>query len=324
MLEKRRSENHLVNFHYSCALSKKYSQYSFWFGNFGEYNNIKYCKNYIQVYVYRWITNFLLKRFSFFFVIFLYKSSYFLKFVESGFFEYLNYHFLLSFYYNCFTFDLKGKQNIKIFVRSYFRIFFKSRLEKDILILVSKLINEIFLNSLIRPLKDIEIYGALSKLNDKASCSIITDEEKKLFYFTRLINNSYYEFIFTDFNCFYIINSSYCSKNFKVHLKSTKISKLTMEESFISFPRNTLKAFNNDFNYPVKFFEVLNKFIVEEKKIGLCLYQNSNFFFEKSLSGNLLLFKKSFKSCKFLFKTFNICFVKFKYKRFKRVKSYFR
>lgn len=330
MLKKRRSENDLVNLYYSCILFKKYFQYNLWFGSFGEYDNIKYCNKYIQIYVYCWINIFLLQRFSLSLVIFLYKSFCFIKFVESGFFNYLNYHFLLSFYNNCFTFDLKGKQRIKVFVKFYFYIFLKSRLEKDILTLVTKVINDYFLyvlvKHLIKRLKDTEIYTVRSRLNNKALCQIITGGNKKkyyfigLFYFNSLIKNGYYESDLINFSRFYV-NYCYGFKNFnnnktlKFHFKSTKISKLITEEVFIGFPRNTLYRFNKDIIYLVRSFENLNRFTIYQKKIGL--YKKPRIFFDKSTYQKLSVFKKPFKNCKLVlvFKTFNNCFVKYKFKR---------
>lgn len=144
MLKKKRSYDiNLVDFYSNCLLFNKYCQYNLWFGNFGEYNNIKYCKNYTQKYIYYWVHIFLLERFNLSFVIFLYKSPYFTKFVKSGFFKYLDYHFLLSLYKNSLTFDSKDKQKVKFFVKFYFQNFLKERIEKDLLILIIKGTNEI-------------------------------------------------------------------------------------------------------------------------------------------------------------------------------------
>lgn len=275
-------QNDLINSYYSCVLFKKYYQYNFWFGNFNEYNNIKYCKSYIQKYIYCWINFFLLQRFSLSFVIFLYKSPYFTKFVESGFLKYLDYHFLLSFYSNCFFFDLKSKQVLKSFVKFYFQIFLKKHLEKDLLILLIVVINEIFLNIFLKP---IEIYVNRNYLNDKKS----------------------FKLLFIKKNYYYLLKSI----NFKDNntLKSAKVSKLIIEKSFIVFLRNFLYIFNTDVQYLIESVDSLVRFN-SEKNIGI--YRNSNILCEVSLVQRSLLSRKIFKN---FFKSFNISFVNYKYKR---------
>lgn len=338
MLKKNRcSENDLVNFYYSCMLFKKYDQYNLWFGTFGEYDNIKYCEKYLQQSIYRWIHIFLLQRFNLFFVLFLYKSPCFMKFVESGFLKYLDYHFLLLFYNNSFTFNLKGKQKIKIFVKFYFQNSLKKRLEKDLLILVTNAINEITLNVLIKHLtnrlKDIQIYMEWFRLNEKILFKLVTIKNKKevyfigFIYFNYLVKKGYYGSYFINLGNLYplkfyrplislkLIHKSMLerlnfkeNKTLKFNLKPVKVSKPKMEKTFIGFPRKTSEGSNRDIQHLVESVEFLGAFNSQEKSVGL--YKNSNIIFKDSYSQKHLLFIKPFKN----FKVFNKYFVKYKHK----------
>lgn len=330
--EDREIKNDLVTFYNSCLLFKKYDQYNLWFGDFYEYSNIKYCKKYFQKYVYFWIYFFLLQRFSIFFVKFLYKSPYFIKFVESGFFKYLNYHFLLSFYNNnfIFDFDLKGKQKIKIFVKFYFQNFLKRRLKKDLLLLLTKVISDIILNLLIKllinRLKFIQIYVRRVWLNDK----ILVKNKKEvyfigLFYFNYLIKKSYYNLFFTHLDNLYKLKFVYKlllkskpinfneNKILSINLKPVKVNILIREKFFIGLPQKLFYFNNKDIQYLIESFELLPNFNEQEKNISL--YQKSNILFEDSLLQEHLIFKKSFKIFKLFFKSFNFCFIKYKYKK---------
>ena len=292
MLKERGSGDDLVIFDSSCVIFKKYNEYNLWFGSFGEYANIKYCKKYIQKYIYCWIHIFLLERFSLFFVRFLYRSPCFIKFIESGFLKYLDYDFLLLFHNNCFSFDLKGKQKIRVFVKSYFQSFLEKRLEKDFLILLTQVINEIILNvlsnSLTKRSKDIHIYMECICLKNKISFKLVTK-----------LNNLYKSLS---------INSR-SNKNLKFNLKSVKVSKLIMEKPFIGFPRKVSYVCNRDIHHLVESFEVLGGLNKEEKNIGI--YININLLSEEFLNEKKLELLNTI----FFFKSFNNYFVKYRYER---------
>ena len=338
MLKKKNdSKNDSVNFYYSCVLFKKYDQYNLWFGDFGEYNNIKYCKKYIQKYIYCWISIFLLQHFSPSFVIVLYKNPRFIKFVDSGFFKHLNYHFLLTFYNNRFSFNSEGKKQIRVFVISYFQIFLKRHLGKDLLFLLIKVINEIILDVLLKhlnkSLKDIEIYAGRSFLNYKNAFEPIQVSNNErvyfvgLFYFNHLTKKTHCKSYYAGSTIFYTIKSFYSfailkniyksslkveglkdTKVIKDSLKSIKLSKKIMEETFIKFAGKILGHSNKDIQYLLEFVELLEGSNGYLKNIGL--YKNTSLLSKKHSVG-----KKKFKGYKFFLKSFNTVFAKYKHKK---------
>lgn len=347
MLKKERnSKDSLINSYYSCALFKKYYQYDLWFDSLGEYNNIKYCKNYFQKYIYCWIHNFLLEHFNFSLVIFLYKSPCFIKFVDSGFFKYLDFHFLLLFSKNSFSFDLMGKQKIKVFVESYFETFLKRGLEKDILILVIKALNEIILEVLTGhltnrlKLNQNDVKKIL--LNNKVLFELVKIKKIYLvgiFYFKSFIERAYYKSRFihfisicidhtlkslflvapnkkVSFNILkFVLKSTNTNenKNLKFYLKSVKINEVLMEEFFMKYHKKGFYRFNKEIHPLVESFDILDRVI--SKQISINLYKNTDIIFKGVLSTNSLVLKKSLKSCKTFKKRYNNSFVKYKYKR---------
>lgn len=335
--DKTYSEKYLINSYSSCFLFKKYYKYDLWFGSFYEYHNIKYCKKYIQKYIYCWIHIFLGQRFSLSFVIILYKSPRFIKFIESGFFKYLDSNFLLLFSKNCFTFRQKGEQEIKNFVKSYFYSDIKKSLEKDFLVVVNKVINEtifnFFIKHLISHLKKIHICDVKNiKLKDKISFS--KKNKKYLFcrgliFFNYLIEKGYYLpcFIFSNYYHLVKVFYSFISLSYKYfslrrdinfksntilkfNLKSTNANDFIIKRLFIKLPQKTCYEINKEIHYLIESFESLDDFIKPEKKIGL--YKKTNITVKKKLSVNDLKLNKSFKN---FFNSFNNSFVRFKYKR---------
>lgn len=262
MVKKNASDNDLVKFCYSCVLFKKYYQYNLWFGSFDEYKNIEYCKKYIQQYLYYWIYFFLLQRLSLSFFILLYRSPCFIKFVEFGFFKYLDYHFLLLFHNNHFTFDSKGKQKINSFIKSYFQKFLKKSFKKDLLVLVTKEINKIILNILLKyvtkRLKSIDIYIVRDKLNIKTSFNLV-------------------------------LNSSN-----NINLRSAKLTKLSIEKGFIGLQKKISYGFNKDIHSLIDSFTILKDFNNQQKNIGL--YKNSSVLFKEFPTQKDLRNKKYFKT----------------------------
>lgn len=314
MLKKKRSENALVNLCYSCSLFKKYYQYNLWFGSYVEYNNIKYCKKYTHKYVYYWVHFFLLQRFNLSFVILLYKSPCFIKFVESGFLKYLDYHFLLLFYNNCFVCDLKDKQKIKFFVKFYFQIFLKKRFEKDLLITITKAINEIvsevFLKHLTNRVNTIQISVDQMCLINTLAFKVIKINYYKT-YFTNFDNSSKLDFFFLVLKFVYksLLNplSFKSNKILKLYLRPAKVSKFTIEKSFIDL--KTLYCLNKNIQYLTESIENLSE--LKGQKIYISLYKNSNVLFKNFLIKKCIIHKKPFKN---FFKSFNIRFVKHNYK----------
>lgn len=333
MLKRNGSVNDLKFFCYSCVLFRKYYQYDLWLGSFGEYNNIKYCRKYIQLYMYWRINIFLLQRFNFFVIVLLYKSFGFVKFVESGVFKYFDYHFLLLFYNNCFSFDLKGKYQIKVFVNLYFQNFVKKRLEKEILLLVIKVMDEIIPDTLLKHLtirlKSLDIYAGQIKLSDKDLAP--SEIEKKNFNFLGLFN--FHSLVKTGYSrninilsSFYVLDYDYClitsinnKKTLKSNFKPVKSSNLVTEEKFIGVSQNILGSPNQNIFHLVGACEFLDKLIVKQKSIGL--YKNHSILLKKPLVQAPLLINKSFKN-KLVFKRFINYFVKYRYKRKFNLKSY--
>lgn len=340
--KKNHGKNDSVNFYYSCVLFKRYYQYNLWFGGFGEYNNIKYCKIYIQKYIYCWISLFLLQHFSPSFVIILYKNPRFIKFVDSGFFKHLDYHFLLSFHNNCFTFNSEGKKQIRVFVISYFQIFLKRHLGKDLLFLLIKVINEMILNVLLKhlskPLKDIQIYAGRIFLNYKNAFKPIQVSNNQkvyfvgLFYFNHLTKKTHCKSYYSGSTIFYTTKSFYSfailkniyksslkvrsfknTKIIKNSLKSIKLSKKIMEEIFIKFAGKILGHFNKNIQYLVESVELLDGYNGHYKNIGF--YKNTSLLFKTSLIKKHSVRKKKFKGYKFFLKSFNTGFTKYKHKK---------
>lgn len=329
MLKKnKRREDKLFNSYSDCSLFKKYYQYNLWFGSFKEYHNIKYCKKYAQKYIYCWSHIFLLQRFSLFFVLFLYKGPRFRKFIKSGFYKYLDYYFLLSFHDNRFALLVKSKKKIKVFFKCYFNKFLKERLEKDLIILVTKIINEtILIRHLNRHLRYIDIYTYWIWLNHKRLFKVVTIRDKKKFYFggggylNYLIEKDCSESCFIDLNNLYLQNSYHpfvnlksvnfkTTKTLKFNLKSGEINKLTMEKAFIQFPSKALYPFNQDVQYLVESVDSLSKLNYQEKNVGV--YKNSNVLFEDTLNHKSFLSKKSFKN---QLKSFNLYFIRYNLKK---------
>lgn len=329
----KRRKDKLFSSYSGCSLFKKYYQYNLWFGSFTEYHNIKYCKKYAQKYIYCWSHIFLSQRFSLFFVLFLYKGLRFRKFIKSGFYKLLDYYFLLSFHNNRFAFEQKSKKNIKVFFKSYFNKFLKDRLEKDLMILVTKFINE---TTLIRHLNShlryIDIYTYWIWLNHKRLFKLVTIKDKRKFYFVGLfcfndlIKKDCSKSCFIDLNNLYQQNSYYPfinlksinfknTKTLKFDLKSGEINKLIMEKAFIQFSSKALYRSNQDVQYLIESVDSLDKSNYQEKNVGL--YKNSNVLFDGKLNHKFLLSKKSFKN---QLKSFNIYFIRYNQKKIKRVK----
>nr|WKY98861.1 hypothetical protein [Alaria marginata] len=140
---KRYSETDLSDFYSVSPVFKKYSQFNLWSENFSEYNNIKYCEIYFSKYFFGLTQKYLLENFSESFLLILHNSPKFLKFIKSGFFKYINFHFLVLFQSNRFFFVGDSFQEVEIFVEEYFQRYIQIFFEQDLLICLIACVNEI-------------------------------------------------------------------------------------------------------------------------------------------------------------------------------------
>nr|QWK44305.1 hypothetical protein [Hedophyllum nigripes] len=128
------SEADLADFYLVSPVFKKYSQLHLWSENFSEYYNLKYCEVYLSKYIFGCTQKYILEYFSKSFLFTLQNSPNFLKFIKSGFFKYINYHFLLLFQNNCFFCFEDPHEEVEIFVEEYFQRYIQNFFERDLLI----------------------------------------------------------------------------------------------------------------------------------------------------------------------------------------------
>nr|QWK45035.1 hypothetical protein [Lessoniopsis littoralis] len=140
---KRYSETDLADFYSVSPVFKRYSQLNLWSENFSEYNNIKYCEIYLSQYFFGRTQKYLLENFSDSFLLTLHNSPKFLKFLKSGFFKYINFHFLFLFQNNRFFFFGDSFKEVEIFVEEYFQRYIQIFFEQDLLTCLVTCINEI-------------------------------------------------------------------------------------------------------------------------------------------------------------------------------------
>nr|YP_003288871.1 hypothetical protein SacooM_p22 [Saccharina coriacea]BAI48723.1 hypothetical protein [Saccharina coriacea] len=133
---KRYSEADLADFYSVSPVFKKYSQLHLWSENFSEYYNLKYCEVYISQYIFGCTQKYILEYFSKSFLLTLQNSPNFLKFIKSGFFKYINYHFLLLFQNNCFFCFEEPHEEVEIFVEEYFQRYIQNYFERDLLMCI--------------------------------------------------------------------------------------------------------------------------------------------------------------------------------------------
>nr|YP_010156462.1 hypothetical protein K4Y99_mgp18 [Laminaria rodriguezii]QQY84974.1 hypothetical protein [Laminaria rodriguezii] len=130
---KRYSKTDLADFYAVSPVFKRYSQFNLWSDNFSEYHNIKYCNIYLSQYIFGRIQKYILEHFSESFLLSLYSSPRFLKFIKSGFFKYINFHFFFFFQNNRFFFSENSHEGVEIFVEAYFQRYIKIFFERDLL-----------------------------------------------------------------------------------------------------------------------------------------------------------------------------------------------
>nr|QWK44729.1 hypothetical protein [Pelagophycus porra] len=200
---KRYSEADLSDFYSVSPVFKKYSQLRLWSYNFSEYHNIKYCEIYLSKYFLVCTEKYILEYFSEFFLLTLRDSPKFLKFIESGFFKYINYHFLFLFQSNCLFFFEDSYKEVEFFVEEYFRVYIQNFFERDLLICLAACINKrvpiSFYRYLSNHLKCISNEIILIKSNTKSSFNSIA-----------ILN-----FIGSDSNKYYCLGFIYLKKKIK-------------------------------------------------------------------------------------------------------------
>nr|YP_010206391.1 hypothetical protein LK121_mgp17 [Alaria crassifolia]UAX19903.1 hypothetical protein [Alaria crassifolia] len=194
---KRYSETDLADFYSVSPVFKKYSQFNLWSESFSEYNNIKYCEIYFSKYFLGLTQKYLLENFSESFLLTLNNSPNFLKFIKSGFFKYINFHFLVLFQSNRFFFGGNSFQEVEIFVEEYFQRYVQIFFEQDLLICLVACINEIvpksFRECLNNRLKLVYNDFLIVELNTKAlSNSVVilnlTKSDKSTYYYLGFID----------------------------------------------------------------------------------------------------------------------------------------
>lgn len=318
--EKTYGKNDLVESYFKCPLFKKYCQYNFWFGSFNEYNNIKYCKKYINQYIRLSIENFILQHFSLSILFVLYSSPRFTKFVESGFFKYLNFHFLLLFYNNCFNCSLKDKKLIEKFVHEYFKIYVKNHLKQDLLICINKSLHELSSNSFKLHLTNCIKHGCIDTkvflLNRKVFFKVIVhtfdknNVEKSPLFTNYLIKNLFSNISF--FNTRQICVKSFnfqrylYNRKLKISLFNGILFKLGLEKNYLFFIENNFIKLYKDIQNLSERLEVLSVFYIRFKSLGL--YKNYNIVFDDHLYYRSFKSNRSLKNFNRLLKSFNSCF----------------
>nr|QWE51044.1 hypothetical protein [Alaria crispa]UAX19675.1 hypothetical protein [Alaria crispa] len=204
---KRYSETDLADFYSVSPVFKKYSQFNLWSENFSEYNNIKYCEIYFSKYFFGLTQKYLLENFSESFLLTLHNSPKFLKFIKSGFFKYVNFHFLVLLQSNRFFFCGDSFQEVEIFVEEYFQRYIQFFFEKDLLICLISCISEIvpksFRECLNNRLKLVYNNLLIVELNTKplsnsvAILNLIKSDKSKYYYLGFIdYNNTIRKFYF--------------------------------------------------------------------------------------------------------------------------------
>nr|YP_009176264.1 hypothetical protein [Saccharina sp. ye-B]ALI31212.1 hypothetical protein [Saccharina sp. ye-B] len=138
---KRYSEADLADFYSVSPVFKKYSQLHLWSENFSEYYNLKYCEVYLSQYIFGCTQKYILEYFSKSFLLTIQNSPNFLKFIKSGFFKYINDHFLLLFQNNYFFCFEEPHEEVEIFVEEYFQRYIQNFFERDLLMCLITCIN---------------------------------------------------------------------------------------------------------------------------------------------------------------------------------------
>nr|QWK44344.1 hypothetical protein [Ecklonia arborea] len=289
---KKYSEADLVDFYVGSPVFKKYSQYYLWSENFSEYHTIKYCEIYLSKYIFGCIQKYILEYFSEFFLLIFYNSPTFLKFIKSGFFKYINYHFLLLFQNNFFFFNEEFHKGVEVFVEKYFKKYIQKFFEKDLLICLITCIYEIVPNSfegyLNNRLKFIYNDYFLIEVTIKSLSNliIILDVLKnntiKIFYFDNKKTNIFIKR--EQFYFFFIVFKDRIYQSFNTIEKISDYIKFNFLSIFLDdiiykWGNFRIINYNYDFQVLLESFQVLIHFDDRRNNIGI-YFESTDVFFE--------------------------------------------
>lgn len=215
---KRYNKIDLADFYAVSPVFRRYSQLNLWSENFSEYDKIKYCEIFLSQYIFGRIQKYILEHFSESFLLALYTSPIFLKFIKSGFFKYINPHFFFFFQNNRFFFIKDYHKGVETFVEKYFQRYIKIFFERDLLICLVACIYEIvpksFRGYLNNRLKFIYKELLFIELNIQSLSNLVSTlnlvESKK---------NKYCPLDFIDCKS---INKFFCFSSYKVHIPIKK------------------------------------------------------------------------------------------------------
>ncbi len=319
--EKTYGKNDLIEFYFKCPLFKKYCQYNLWFGSFNEYVNIKYCKKYIHRYIRLSIEKFVLQHFNLSILFVLYASPRFTKFVKSGVFKYLDFHFLLLFYNNCFNCSLKNKKTIENFVHEYFKKYVKNVFIQDLLICIDKSIDELPSNSfklhLVNRIRYAGIKIKRSSLDRKSLSKAIKYEcniknrEMSPFFTNYLIKDLFYGIAFNSKQLCLKSDNDYRLFSNLASFFNCILFKLQLKKSYLLFIKSKFIKLNKDIQNLSERLEILSVLYIGYKSVGL--YKKLDIFFDNNLYYKCAEFNKSFKNFNSLLKSFNSSFTIIKY-----------
>lgn len=145
------NKSDLIKLCISCPVFKKYWRFNLWSKDCVEYNQLKYCSFYLSKYTFNFTKNFILRHFSRSFLLILYDSPIFIKFIKSGFIKHIDFNFLLFFQENFLMHSRRPNKDIENFVDLYFQRHVRKRFEKDLLCCLVKAVNELVPQSVRRP-----------------------------------------------------------------------------------------------------------------------------------------------------------------------------
>lgn len=180
------SNDNFFKFHVKCPLFNKYCYLNLWLGSLDEYLSIKYCENYACYYVLLFVNDYLFKRYKKVFCLSLYSDPIFLKFVRSGFIQYLGLDFLRALYKNCLSKSYGSEKTIENFFVEYFQKRIKFLFEQDLLLAVADCIVRLGPNSfkLLVRTDLINLYVPLNKIKLEPN-SLTLEKKTEIFHMGR-------------------------------------------------------------------------------------------------------------------------------------------
>ena len=145
-------KNDLIKLCKSCPVFKKYWRFNLWSKECVEYNQLKYCSFYFSRYTFNFIKDFILRYFSLSFLLILYDSPIFIKFIKSRFIKYVDFNCLLFFQELFLMHSRRPDKDIEIFVNLFFQSHIIKKNEKDLRCCLPKAVKELVPQSIRRPL----------------------------------------------------------------------------------------------------------------------------------------------------------------------------